>query len=80
MAHDFFEQLAEAEVPPVPARLDSQFRRRLNQLLLVTQLFDFTLKAMPYAAGHFIASVVHLIRLTVAGPSEPGPRQEPKQP
>ena len=82
MPHDIFEQLAKADVPPVPSRLDVQFRKRLNAILLMTHLFDFTFRALPQTAFYFLASIVHLIVLTAGGElkSDDQDSASPKQP
>jgi hypothetical protein len=81
MAHDIFEKLAKTEVPPEPPRLDAQFQQRLNKVLLMTHLVDFTLHALPRTAVGLLSSVMHLVALTLTGKgTEPPKPGEPTQP
>jgi len=61
MATDLLEQLAKAEIPPVPETLDRQVHQRLNYTLLVLHVLDFMLRAVPYALLHFFRAVVGLV-------------------
>ena len=61
MATDLLEQLAKAEIPPVPETLDRQVHQRLNDTLLVLHVLDFMVRAVPYALLHFSRAVVGLV-------------------
>ncbi len=67
MAHDLFSQLAESDVPPAPAELDSCFSQRLNTVLLAAHLFEFAVRAFPQVLGVFLESVLHLIAFSITG-------------
>jgi hypothetical protein len=69
MAIDLLEKLAELPVPPPPAQepFDRAVHRRINQRLLVGQIFDFSLRGCGFAAIHFAKAVVGCLRLTVTG-------------
>lgn len=80
MAHDIFEQLAKTDVPPEPPRLDVEFKQRLNKVLLMTHLVDFTLHALPQTAFALSSSIMHLIALTLTGKGLEPPGPKTKQP
>ena len=61
MATDLLEQLAKAEIPPVPETLDRQVHQRLNYTLLVLHVLDFMVRAVPYALLHFCRAVVGMV-------------------
>jgi hypothetical protein len=70
MVNDFFEQLAEAEIPPPPAGFDRQLHERVNRSLLLVQLMDLVFGALPWAAMHLARSLLGFITLTVSGKFE----------
>ena len=67
MAQDIFEQLADWDVPPPPDKFDQQLHERVNKSLLVVQLVDLAVRAMPWAMLHFGRAVVGLLLLTLRG-------------
>lgn len=67
MANDFFEQLADVEVPPPPAGFDRQLHERVNRSLLAVQLTDLVCGALPWALWHLLLALGGLITLTVSG-------------
>lgn len=78
MSTDLFERLAETDVPPVPAELDRAVHERLNRALVVGQVLDFAVRAIPYACFHFAKAVGGWIVLTVSGefPKQPTERED----
>ena len=67
MAHDWFERLAEADVPPVPVHFDREVRRRVNNALLAMQLIELATKGFGYACGHFARALMDLLIYTTTG-------------
>ena len=70
MATDLLEQLAKAEIPPVPETLDRQVHQRLNCVLLTLHVLDFMLRAAPFAVLHFGRGLVGLVRYTLTSKFE----------
>jgi hypothetical protein len=67
MNSDWFQQLAEVDVPPVPAHFDHEVRRRVNNALLAVQLIELATKGFLYAVGEFSRALVHLLAFSVSG-------------
>ncbi len=67
MTDDLLEQLAQAEVPPVPAKLTHDVHDSVNRTLLVAHLVDLALNGVSYACGAFAKGVIHLIVMTTTG-------------
>lgn len=67
MATDFFEQLANQAIPPVPESFDRQLNERVNRALLWQQIIDFATRAVPYAIGQFGLAVWGAVCITLAG-------------
>ena len=69
MATDFFEQLAELEVPPPPEaeQFDRQLHDRVNRSLVAGQLVDLATGGLPWAFIHFARALVGLVTLTLTG-------------
>ena len=80
MTDDLLERLAEAEVPPAPARLTRDVHDSVNRNLLIAHLVDLGLNGMVHACGAFSKAVIHLIVLTTSGkfwqPTEKRPKTE----
>ena len=70
MANDFFEQLAQTEIPPPPPGFDRQLHQRVNRSLLTVQLLDLVFGALPWAIGHMARALVGMIQLTITGKFE----------
>ena len=70
MATDLLEQLAEADIPPVPEALDREVHQRLNYTLLVLHGLDFVLRAAPFAVLHFGTCLIGLVRYTLTSKFE----------
>jgi len=66
---DLLDQLALADVPPVPAAptFDAGVRRRLHPRLLAAQLVEFALGATGWAAWHLLAALAAGLVYTVTG-------------
>jgi len=79
MNFDLFEQLAEDDVPPVPADFDRKVHARVNDSLLSVHLTEFVFRVVPYALGHFAQATIGLLIFTLCGrfPHDRGNR--PKQ-
>ncbi|HEX3656407.1 MAG TPA: hypothetical protein VHV55_11395 [Pirellulales bacterium] len=67
MDPDWFQQLAEVDVPPVPAHFDHEVRRRVNNALLAVQLIELATKGFLYACGEFSRALVDLLTFSVSG-------------
>jgi hypothetical protein len=67
MSFDLFEQLAERDIPPVPADFDRQVHTRLNDSLLGVHLTEFVFQVVPYAFWHFSQATIGLFVLTLSG-------------
>ena len=70
MATNLLEQLAKADVPPVPETLDQQVHQRLNYLLLVLHVLDFMVRAAPFAVLHFGRALIGLVRFSLTSKFE----------
>ena len=77
MPTDFFEQLAEIDVPPPPTEFDRDLHQRLNHSLTTQHVLDLGLHALPCAALEFIRAVIGLVTLTISGkfPTTSGDRK-----
>jgi hypothetical protein len=71
MATDLFEQLSTTSVPPVPEDFNRTLHDRVNHNLLALHLFDFVVKAMPFALVHAMEAVVFWFVLTLAPHHKP---------
>jgi len=67
MATNLLETLSEEIVPERPAEIERQVHERLNPLLLILQLAEFVLRAMPYAFFHFLGALAGAVAFTVTG-------------
>ncbi len=67
MELDLFTELAEIPVPPVPADLDKEVHRRLNRVLLTSQLVEFCWQALPQAALAMFACLRAFLTFTITG-------------
>jgi hypothetical protein len=67
MAPNLLEQLADLEVPPPPAAFDAQLHDKLNRALVVTQLVEMFVGALPWALAHFGRAVLGFVAFTVTG-------------
>ena len=67
MASDFFDQLAATDVPPPPPEFDRQLHERVNRSLLLVQLTDLALGAVPWAMWHMTRALLGFMKLTITG-------------
>jgi hypothetical protein len=67
MANNLLDQLANVDVPPPPVEFDRQLHERVNRTLLVVQLIDFAVRALPWALLHFASALRGLVSLTLTG-------------
>jgi hypothetical protein len=77
---DLLEKLADVPVPPAPPpqQFDRGIHQRINNRLLLGQIFDFTLQGFGFAALNFSRAMLGLLRLTFTGKFDapkPGSRQ-----
>lgn len=75
MTRDFFERLADVEVPPPPQAFKETLHQRLNSSLVMLQLFDLLVRGMPWAMLQFARSLGYWLRLTLAGPAGTEPNR-----
>ena len=73
---NLLEQLAELEVPPPPAKFDTQLHERVNRSLVREQLLDLFVRALPWAAMHFFRAVIGVVSYTLTGRYEPVPKNK----
>jgi hypothetical protein len=64
---DILQQLAEEDVPPVPAEFDVRVHERVNSTLLLIQILEFTGSMLPRAMFAMLRSVLHLLLVTIFG-------------
>jgi hypothetical protein len=67
MDHDWFQQLAKVDVPPVPVHFDHEVRRRVNNALLVVQLIELATKGFLYACAEFSRPLIDLLLFSASG-------------
>jgi hypothetical protein len=67
MAHDIFESLTTADVPPMPESFDRDVHRRVNNVLSGLHLLEFFTKAAAYAVAYFARAFWGAAVLTLSG-------------
>ncbi len=67
MSDELLQQLADDEIPPVPETFDEKLHGRVNRTLLTRDLFDFGVRATPWAMGIFGQALIDLLGFTVSG-------------
>jgi hypothetical protein len=67
MAGDLLESLSEDKVPVRPREITRQVHDRLNPLLLILQLSEFALRALPFAFFHFVSALAGSVIFTMTG-------------
>jgi hypothetical protein len=77
MASNLLEQLAEIEVPTLPAEFDRKVHRRLNHRLLLSHLADLAVRGLPFAFLHFLQALVGLVTFSLTGQHENKPPCDP---
>jgi hypothetical protein len=73
MPIDLFDQLAASEVPPPPTEFERRVHDRLNRALLIQQLADFAVGAVPWVIFHSCGAIWGMIHYTVFGRYPRGP-------
>jgi hypothetical protein len=67
MAPNLLDQLADVEVPPPPVAFDRQLHDKVNRSLLITQLVDLFISALPWAMLEFSKAFIGLGIFSVTG-------------
>ncbi len=67
MTNDLLEQLAQSEIPPVPADFDRDVHERVNHALMLGHFAEFGLRVLPYAFVHMAQALIGFISLTLSG-------------
>ncbi len=67
MPTDPWEQLAQTPVPPPPVEFDRGVHERINVWLVVGQLADFVVRALPYGMYHFARGLLGAIVFSLSG-------------
>lgn len=67
MTNDLLEQLAQSEIPPVPADFDRDVHERVNDALTLGHIAEFGLRVLPYAFVHMAQALIGFISLTLSG-------------
>ena len=76
MANNVLDQLADAEIPEAPADFGDQFHDRLNGRMLLLQMLDLAVFALPYALFHFGRGLVGAVMFSLADKHGKGPERE----
>jgi len=77
---NLLEQLAELEVPPPPAKFDTQLHDRVNRTLVREQLLDLFVRGLPWTALQFFKAVLGVLSYTLTGRYEPTPKNKRQPP
>ena len=67
MAGDLLDTLSEQPVPVPPEELARDVHHRLNPRLLILQLAEFALRAVPFAFYHFVRALAGAAVFTATG-------------
>ena len=67
MTGDLLKTLSQDQVPVAPGELTRHVHDRLNPRLLILQLAEFALRAVPYAFLHFLRALIGAAVLTMTG-------------
>lgn len=67
MTNDLLEQLAQSEIPPVPADFDHDVHERVNDALMFGHIAEFGLRVLPYAFVHMAQALTGFFSLTLSG-------------
>jgi hypothetical protein len=70
MAPDFFEQLADLEVPPPPSEFGRELHQRMNRDLAIVQLIELLVVVLPGALFEFARALSGLVRFSFGGKYE----------
>ena len=80
MSSDLFERLASSPVPPPPAEFERGVHERVNRALVVGQVLDFAVQAIPYACWHLLKAVGGWGVLTISGEFPKSSHEQQKTP
>ena len=75
MATDLFERLAKLDVPPPPAQFDKQLHEGVDRSLVVGQLMDLGLGAVPWAGVELSRALYGAEIFTLTGRYETKPNR-----
>jgi len=64
---NLFEELAEQEIPPLPADFGKEVHERVNRTLVALQILDLLWRGLPLAFLHFGRAVIGLLVFTLSG-------------
>ena len=67
MTSDLLDTLSHVEVPVRPRELTREVHNRLNPLLLILQLAEFVLRALPFAFFHFARAFAGSVVFSMTG-------------
>ena len=67
MSQDWFEQLAEQDVPPTPVDFDLKLHQKVNDSLLEMHYLELLCRAAPYALLHFAIAMIGALRYSLSG-------------
>lgn len=67
MSSDLFERLAHSPVPPPPAEFERGVHERVNRALVMGQVLEFAVLAIPFACWHLLKAVGGWVVLTASG-------------
>jgi len=70
MAPDFFEQLADVEVPPPPPAFGHELHERMNRGLLTVQVVELATLVFPAAMFELARALGAWLRFTLSGKYE----------
>ena len=64
---NLFEELAERDIPPLPADFGQAVHQRVNRSLVALQLLDLLWRGLPWAFLHFGRGLIGLLAFTLTG-------------
>ncbi len=67
MNKDLLDELAEIDVPPLPADLPQGVHKRVNDQLLLAHIADFALRCLPQAMFYFGRALVGACYFSLTG-------------
>jgi hypothetical protein len=67
MTQDWFEQLAEQEVPPMPVDFDLGLHEKVNDSLLGVHYLELVCRVAPYALLHFAIAMLAAFCFSLSG-------------
>ena len=74
---NLFEELAEREIPPLPADFGRGVHQRVNRSLVTLQLLDLLWRGLPLAFIHFGRAVIGVVAFTLTGKFPVEKKREP---